>query len=68
MLSNDGCNAACEVMPGYACVGGTEQQKDTCTPECGDGLKVGSEQCDDVSAPAPLCRNLEKLMVTGKLE
>lgn len=43
----DGCNATCNVEPGFACSGGSISSKDTCSSVCGDGLRVGFEACDD---------------------
>ena len=48
----DGCDALCQVEVGYVCVstnpfgsglGGTT----ACSPDCGDGRRVGNEACDD---------------------
>ena len=43
-LSDDGCSSICQVECGYSCAGGSAQ---VCTTTCGDGLRAGSEQCDD---------------------
>lgn len=48
--ANDGCSSICEVEVGWSCTGGSiypAPAKDTCTVICGDGLRVGSEACDD---------------------
>ena len=45
-LSGDGCSSACAIEPGFACTGGTLTSS-TCAEICGDGLRVGSETCDD---------------------
>jgi fibro-slime domain-containing protein len=60
--SNDGCSATCQFEPGFACVnsttasggadggadGGAPAPATTChATKCGDGIKEGSEQCDD---------------------
>jgi len=39
-LSSDGCYN-CEIEDGWTCEGSS------CTPVCGDCLKLGDEQCDD---------------------
>lgn len=44
-VSNDGCSSDCKTIEtGYAC---TLAIPNVCTPTCGDGLKVGIENCDD---------------------
>lgn len=43
----DGCSGACAVEPGFACDGGTWRHEDSCSPVCGDGLRVRDEACDD---------------------
>jgi cysteine-rich repeat protein len=50
MLSDDGCNTACEVEPGWECMstGGPS----VCTEICGDGLEVGDEICDTMGDSA----------------
>ena len=45
--SSPGCNATCQVQPGYHCDGGSLLAPDACLPQCGDGLAVGDEECDD---------------------
>lgn len=39
----DGCNASCQIEPGWTCTG----TPSTCTPICGDNMTVGDEACDD---------------------
>lgn len=39
----DGCNSNCEVENAYYCTGNPS----VCTTQCGDGLRAGSELCDD---------------------
>ena len=34
-------------MTGWECFGGDNTQPDICNPICGDGLRIGSEICDD---------------------
>jgi cysteine-rich repeat protein len=47
-VDGDGCSSTCTIESGYACVdGGQSGNLSICTPICGDGLTVGSEQCDD---------------------
>jgi cysteine-rich repeat protein len=43
--SGHGCSNQCQVEPGYQC----GAFFGSCTPICGDGAIVGSEQCDDGS-------------------
>lgn len=47
----DGCSAACEIEAGYGCTQAAEGEVSTCTPICGDSLRVGNEadaaHCDD---------------------
>ena len=61
--SGDGCSSTCTIESNYVCSGGTTSSKDTCTAcsagyyqntaksacetHWGDGLRVGSEACDD---------------------
>ena len=46
----NGCSTSCRVEPGWSCsdASGT----DVCTPICGDGLRVGTETCDDGNTDA----------------
>ncbi len=39
----DGCSAACAVEIGFTCVG----VPSVCLTTCGDGIRAGSETCDD---------------------
>lgn len=32
---------------GYDCVGGSDTSPSVCTPICGDGYRIGTEECDD---------------------
>jgi len=43
-ISADGCDGLCGIERGFSCQG---NQPDVCTPLCGDGIVIGSEQCDD---------------------
>jgi cysteine-rich repeat protein len=40
----DGCSAACQVEPGFACNAG---QPSSCWSSCGDGIVASNERCDD---------------------
>ncbi len=40
---DDGCSAACTVEDGWTC---TDANPSLCSPNCGDGLLVGPEECD----------------------
>ena len=42
--NGDGCNATCDVEPGFNCL---TAQISVCSSICGDGMVVGSETCDD---------------------
>ena len=46
-VAGDGCNATCQIEPGFVCSGGDISTSDTCTSICGDGKRVGKEVCDD---------------------
>jgi cysteine-rich repeat protein len=51
----DGCDGKCQVEMGWSC-------DRVCTPICGDGLKVGSEECEgadycDANCTRPRCGN-----------
>lgn len=39
----DGCSSTCTVETGYVCSGTLS----VCVTDCGDGLRVGDENCDD---------------------
>ena len=45
----DGCSATCQIEPGWACAASASPPPaSTCHKTvCGDGIKEGSEQCDD---------------------
>lgn len=48
--SNDGlgCNTGCiGFLSTWICSGGNLTSPSICTPNCGDGIKVGNEACDD---------------------
>ena len=63
LISGDGCSSVCSIESGFAWSGGSIYVKDTwvawtsglytntdksqCIPHCGDGLRTGSEKCDD---------------------
>lgn len=45
LVSNDGCKNDCKsIETGYVC---STAVPNVCTEVCGDGLKVGTENCDD---------------------
>jgi fibro-slime domain-containing protein len=48
-VPGDGCSATCQIESGYACgAAPTPPPASACHPTvCGDGVKEGSEQCDD---------------------
>ena len=46
-VSSDGCSSTCQIETGWICVG---DHPSVCTPDCGDGLVVGTEQCDEGEA------------------
>jgi fibro-slime domain-containing protein len=48
-VSGDGCSATCQVEAGWACVANpTPPPASVChQTTCGDGIKEGSEECDD---------------------
>lgn len=41
---NDGCSSTCSIEAGYACTG---THNESCSPVCGDGIKLSPEVCDD---------------------
>lgn len=49
--SSDGCNASCQIEPGWSCAG----TRSVCDTICGDGIVTGSETCDDESACPGTC-------------
>ncbi len=42
-VPGDGCDANCEIEPGWICVG----EPSVCSEDCGDGTLTPSEDCDD---------------------
>ncbi len=40
----DGCSLSCETESGWTCTG---TSPGTCTTTCGDGIRAGTEECDD---------------------
>ncbi|MFO0760918.1 MAG: DUF4215 domain-containing protein [Byssovorax sp.] len=42
-MSGDGCDASCQIEPGFVCQGAPS----VCDSVCGDGIKAGLESCDD---------------------
>jgi MYXO-CTERM domain-containing protein len=42
----DGCNATCDVEPGWACFG-EPLQPSVCIDSCGDAIRDEGEECDD---------------------
>jgi len=47
-VSGDGCDATCQIEPGYVC----PVANAACRTICGDGLVLGREQCDDGNVAA----------------
>ncbi|HLD63291.1 MAG TPA: DUF4215 domain-containing protein, partial [Candidatus Peribacteraceae bacterium] len=45
-VAGDGCNDACTIELGYACIG----EPSICSVACGDGIRMGTETCDDGNA------------------
>ena len=44
---------------GWQCIGGSPTSKDTCTPICGDSIRIGPETCDDENtSPDDGCNSL----------
>jgi cysteine-rich repeat protein len=62
--SGDGCSAGCNVEAGFSCADppsppNAQTVPDVCGPICGDGVRVGSETCDDGnSANADGCSSI----------
>ena len=57
-VDGDGCSSVCQVEDGWACsrTGLVSQASpDTCTEVCGDGMIVGSEQCDTADTLSGQC-------------
>ncbi|MCD6497959.1 MAG: SUMF1/EgtB/PvdO family nonheme iron enzyme [Deltaproteobacteria bacterium] len=52
----DGCSADCgRIEPGWTCTG---RIRTICEPVCGDGIVLGSEQCDGTALPQKNCSDL----------
>ena len=50
MLSAWGCKTDCSgPLTGFSCSGGSQTTPDICDTICGDGLVLGTENCDDGS-------------------
>jgi cysteine-rich repeat protein len=49
-VADDGCSSNCQVEVGWTCPAFS-----SCAPICGDGLVVGSEECDPNAASGPAC-------------
>jgi cysteine-rich repeat protein len=44
----DKCNSTClGNVSGWLCTGGGPSSASNCVTDCGDGVKVGPEQCDN---------------------
>lgn len=56
----DGCSASCQIEVGYTC-----DPFHSCAPNCGDGLVVGTEECDPGVAGGPSCSSTCTLTVCG---
>ncbi|MCC6622323.1 MAG: DUF4215 domain-containing protein [Deltaproteobacteria bacterium] len=55
----DGCDTACKVETGWTCNAIDTEVSTPCDETCGDGLKVGLEECDDFNTDAvDGCSNL----------
>ncbi len=48
--TGDGCDAGCNLEPGWACYELTPGEPSVCNPTCGDGLIDAGEECDDGAA------------------
>ncbi len=53
-LDNDGCSSICGIETGWKCEG----EPSSCSPECGDGLVVGDEDCD-VDSDEGKCEDID---------
>ena len=49
IINGDGCTSDCRIETGYTCptVGWPQILLTPCRPICGDGLRLGDEECDD---------------------
>ncbi|CAE7226295.1 unnamed protein product, partial [Symbiodinium pilosum] len=49
VVDGDGCTRDCRIEPGYVCPtqGWPSVLLTPCVAVCGDGLRVGNEECDD---------------------
>lgn len=48
--SADKCEGDCSMpVTGWICTGGSPTTPRNCVPECGDGLVLGTEPCDDAN-------------------
>ncbi|MBU1219944.1 DUF4215 domain-containing protein [Myxococcota bacterium] len=47
----DGCNASCQIEAGWYCAG----TPSVCTTSCGDGIRAGTEVCDDMDLNGQDC-------------
>lgn len=43
--NGNGCSSTCTLETGYSC----EDLPSTCSPVCGDGIRTGTEGCDDAN-------------------
>ncbi len=56
----DGCSKVCKMEKGFNCEGQLGKQS-LCSPICGDGLILGTEQCDDGNTANSLMSFLQHL-------
>lgn len=51
LANSDGCDSSCHVEPGWSCDitgnSATPPTASVCTKTCGNGIREGSEECDD---------------------
>lgn len=52
--SGDGCNAACQVEPGWVCTG----EPSVCVPSCGNGVWNPGEDCDGSDLNGATCQSV----------